>query len=261
LQKFFSNFTIRWDILLNTSQFTFKPDSTIRSCQYADKYYRECWSKRPKGDGLPIVTKSNQSICPFSGDICQKDVIRLEYTNSNLYHFGINSDSRMTMSHRVTCAPWKTEQFLIELNSSSTKEGSDMVSPAFARFGEFIQPTQEEFSDAFGTQLEPYRVTLNLPENLEEDKLYLLERMQLSIQNPGLPPYKMILFQSVEKWVIATWNLIPEFLTDDGHSFILSFEILDPTRAYGTGEAHSSRLTILYSLLTILVSIQILIMD
>lgn len=98
----------------------------------ADGVYKRCWYNRTESDNpcgrmdgilddRPQLILSKQSECPFPGDVCQLEhgSVQLEHRNLSLRQFGVNSKSKVLMSHRLTCAPLKMEKFL---NVSSSGE-------------------------------------------------------------------------------------------------------------------------------------------
>lgn len=103
------------------------------TAQLADSYFKQCLMNTSgispscsQESGIvghiPFLSMERLDTCPFPGDVCQTGVqpVRLEYTDLGSRDFGVNLDRRPLLSHRVTCSPIETDQFLIPtINSSS----------------------------------------------------------------------------------------------------------------------------------------------
>jgi hypothetical protein len=62
----------------------------------------------------PQIRNARLHDCPFPSGICHNGTKPFEITHSNItpYAVGVNSKSRVTMNHRLTCAPVYLESFL-----------------------------------------------------------------------------------------------------------------------------------------------------
>ena len=91
------------------------------SAQLAGTYYKQCLgdiTACPKASQLvgsiPTVNTVNAT-CPFSGDVCQDEVrsIVAQCMGLSPRGYGVNLDNKVSIDHQVTCAPLKTEPFML----------------------------------------------------------------------------------------------------------------------------------------------------
>jgi len=94
----------------------------------------------------PALGISREIGCPFPRDVCHDDAqpILLEHKDIPLRQFGVNSKSRVLMSHRLTCSPLKAEPFLY---FSEDSENSILA------FCDLDYPGIEEFADDYRTKI------------------------------------------------------------------------------------------------------------
>lgn len=91
----------------------------------ADQTFKQCWRNRSeisrscsRLDGLlaerPEIVAFHDDACPFQGETCKDNfqTVRLEHSSLSLRDFGVNSQSKISIGHRLTCSPIKTELFL-----------------------------------------------------------------------------------------------------------------------------------------------------
>ena len=88
-----------------------KADSIFTMCD--NKLYESCF--RDYYFSTPNIVKRRLDQCPFPGPIWDGRTKPLEITHFNIsaYELGINSPSKLRMSHRATCVPVEAEKFLI----------------------------------------------------------------------------------------------------------------------------------------------------
>lgn len=102
-----------------------RPEAFENNARLADSLFKQCWFNRSSGsnpcgsmDGVsnerPLLEISRVEGCIFPGDICSDYAkpIRLKHSLMPLRQFGINSKSRVLLSHRLTCTPLKIDPFL-----------------------------------------------------------------------------------------------------------------------------------------------------
>ncbi|KAJ9660435.1 hypothetical protein H2198_002553 [Neophaeococcomyces mojaviensis] len=63
----------------------------------------------------PHIVKRRIDSCPFPSNVCQKGIKPFEilHMNASAFDFGINSPSKISFSHRLTCAPLNVDDFLL----------------------------------------------------------------------------------------------------------------------------------------------------
>jgi hypothetical protein len=64
---------------------------------------------------IPQLLVDRETSCPFPGDVCVDGIqpVRVEHQGLSARDFGVNLDRRVLVDHRLTCAPLKTEQFML----------------------------------------------------------------------------------------------------------------------------------------------------
>jgi hypothetical protein len=91
------------------------------STQKVDSIFRECGLSlnascfRGYYMAPPTIEKRRLEYCPFPVDVCDNRSKPFEIThlNKTAFEAGVNSPSDLKISHRTTCAPVVTEQFMI----------------------------------------------------------------------------------------------------------------------------------------------------
>ncbi|KAK6362285.1 hypothetical protein TWF730_005981 [Orbilia blumenaviensis] len=107
-------------------------------------------------EGLEITLR-NTTDCPFPENICFADgntpqVLTIKHYNITLRQLGLNSRSRVTINHEISCSPLNLDHFVWPLPS-----GNSVLS--FRDFTQGETPTVSEYGDIYGLKLE----TLNGP--------------------------------------------------------------------------------------------------
>jgi hypothetical protein len=87
-----------------------KTDAIFETCNntFEEKCYRQYQLQEPK-----IVTK-RLDYCPFKDGVCASGAKAFELTHWNItpFELGVNSPSKLTLNHRLTCSPLITDFFL-----------------------------------------------------------------------------------------------------------------------------------------------------
>jgi hypothetical protein len=86
-----------------------------------DAIFAQCYDQFEKGcdnqyyPRLPQIQYQRIDSCPFATDICYNGTKPFEITHWNItpYEVGINSKSRATLNHKLTCAPVELRHFLV----------------------------------------------------------------------------------------------------------------------------------------------------
>jgi len=103
-------------------------ENKLYTAQLADNYYKQCLHGETQSSfcsqesgvvGIApklYITRDDQ--CPFAGNVCQDDVrpLQLEHRGLSPRDFGVNLAANVLVDHRVTCAPLKTEEFILFLS-------------------------------------------------------------------------------------------------------------------------------------------------
>lgn len=92
-----------------------------------DAIFQQCFGQANKGCdsqyylASPTIQKRRLDLCPFPGEICQNQTKPFEISHMNIspHEVGINSPSKLTLNHRLTCAPIIVEKFQLYPSSSS----------------------------------------------------------------------------------------------------------------------------------------------
>jgi hypothetical protein len=68
-------------------------------------------------------------VCPFQGDVCQDGVqsVVTQSTGLRPRDYGVNLDNRVLIDHQVTCAPLKTEPFLLPTKRQDAGASNETV--------------------------------------------------------------------------------------------------------------------------------------
>jgi hypothetical protein len=86
-------------------------DIFFQQCRlrHYDSCVAEAYFRRPN------IHKERTRTCPFSGDICRNDTLAIEITHRDIgaYDVGVNSFIKITMNHRLTCAPITLDPFYV----------------------------------------------------------------------------------------------------------------------------------------------------
>ena len=103
----FSNATLFFGFLDRTT----KSDEVFQQCRDrlnagCDKQY---WLTEPD------IQKRRLSNCPFPEDICIPNTapFEIEHSNISLFQVGVNSKSKISVNHRLTCAPVSLNRFTL----------------------------------------------------------------------------------------------------------------------------------------------------
>jgi hypothetical protein len=90
-------------------------DNYYKQCLYSDTHNSFCSQESGVLGSMPKLHITRDDQCPFSGNVCQDNVkpLRLEYLGLRPRDFGVNLAAKLLVDHRVTCAPLKTEEFVI----------------------------------------------------------------------------------------------------------------------------------------------------
>jgi hypothetical protein len=103
--------------------FTNFPETDLFFQQCRLRHYDSCvaeaYFRRPN------IHKKRTKTCPFSGDICRNDTLAIEITHRDIgaYDVGVNSFIKITMNHRLTCAPITLDPFYVfGYDKSTSKE-------------------------------------------------------------------------------------------------------------------------------------------
>lgn len=93
-------------------------DVIFQQCQ--NRLYDDCISQDHFVQ--PKIHKERTRSCPFPGDICRNDTMPIEMTHSNIgaYDVGINTHTKITMNHRLICAPILLDSFYVFSYGNST---------------------------------------------------------------------------------------------------------------------------------------------
>lgn len=80
----------------------------------------------------PQIQKTRPDTRPFPVDVCYEDAKPFEITHLNMtaYELGINSISKMKISHRLTCAPVHFERFTYMTNTPPYKFVVSAMNPS-----------------------------------------------------------------------------------------------------------------------------------
>ncbi|KAF2003614.1 hypothetical protein P154DRAFT_572802 [Amniculicola lignicola CBS 123094] len=97
----------------------FQNCNTLRDTQDA---YENCISETLFVKPRILVERLQH--CPFSGNICQPNALPLEVTHSKItaYEMGINTPTKITINHRLTCAPIVLDSFYEFVFEDSTSK-------------------------------------------------------------------------------------------------------------------------------------------
>lgn len=127
--------------------------------------YESCWFNRSgtrdscrQGESIPldrpIVHVSRNVICPFTGSACHPDVkpLQLDHINLTFRDYGLNFDSRLLYSHRLTCAPLNLEHFTTVDSNGTSWLLFTRVDPSFVGSDGVYAPLDQPLSwfDEYG---------------------------------------------------------------------------------------------------------------
>jgi hypothetical protein len=140
-------------------RYEYSPRRASEDSLLADRTFRQCWNNQTRlsnlctsMDGIlaqrPKIEISREDVCPFLGDVCQKDIrpVSFEYKHLSLRDFGVHSTSKVLLSRRLTCSPLETEKFLV------IPSGSDCNNSKIS-FGD-LRDVAIDGVDIFGTRLD-----------------------------------------------------------------------------------------------------------
>jgi len=93
------------------------------------------------------MTVSREEACPFVEDTFKNQTMRLEHTDLSLRELGINSKSKVLMSHRLTCSPLNIEKF-VNKHTESGRSGGCL--DAFLTFCDWSYPDPDNVTFVCG---------------------------------------------------------------------------------------------------------------
>jgi hypothetical protein len=200
-----------------------RPVSKRFSAKLADSYYKQCLGDQdscPKASQLvgpiPEVGGVTNATCPFPGDVCRPEVqsVVWQFIGLTPRDYGVNLDNRVSIDHQVTCAPLKTEPFLLQTRRRDNGTGpSDRAIIWFGR--RFHDPTFNGGNETiYGMTL----ATRNGPNNLSNEYSGNL----LLSSTASEPAYDLHLYPTGDTSNISD-SIHPSLRRDDGQVFIVMF--------------------------------------
>ena len=116
------------------------------TAQLADSFFKRCISipsdvtplcSQESGviGNIPEIQSGRDAACPFSEDVCQEGTqpLRTEFLGLSPRDYGVNLNQPVSVDHRVTCAPLKTELFLYWISPSL--DGGRLANGSLLWFG------------------------------------------------------------------------------------------------------------------------------
>jgi hypothetical protein len=98
------------------------PETDVFFQQCRLRHYDNCVAEAPFR--RPNIHKERTRTCPFSGNICRNDTLAIEMTHRDIGAFdvGVNSFVKITMNHRLTCAPITLDPFYVFRHDNTTSQ-------------------------------------------------------------------------------------------------------------------------------------------
>jgi hypothetical protein len=192
------------------------------TAQLADSYFKQCLAHPASChkasqlvDPILMLSEATNVPCPFTGDVCRPEVHALvwQYMKLTPRDYGVNLDNRAFIDHQITCAPLKTEPFLLQANDKYNGIGrSDRSIIWFGR--KFHDRTFDGGTNTiYGTMLE----TRNGPNNSSNEY-----SGNILLTPPSEPAYDLHVYPTGATSNISD-TIRPSLRRDDGHAFIVMF--------------------------------------
>ncbi|KAK5044871.1 hypothetical protein LTR84_010409 [Exophiala bonariae] len=206
------------------------PARSRYTAELADSYHKRCLVSAPQPPScsqvsgivgsMPQLYGGRDWPCPFGGDVCQNDVqpVQLEFKNLRPRDYGVNMKPQVLLDHRVTCAPLKTEKFMVVLRG----EDGISIDKSVLWFGH--DPREgplPNVSALYGTVLE----TANGPNQYSSN----FSGNELSEALRARPAYDLNVYPSGGSGGGVNEGLHPNLQRTDGEVFII---VLQPGRTY-----------------------------
>jgi hypothetical protein len=194
------------------------------TAQLADSFFKRCISipsdvtplcSQESGviGNIPEVQSGRDAPCPFSEDVCQAGTqpLRTEFLGLSPRDYGVNLNQPISVDHRVTCAPLKTELFLYWISPSV--DGGRLANGSLLWFGRPLDPDVKVNRTAnYGTFLE----TRNGPNTYSGE---LSGNMMAAFGRPQAV-YDLDIYPAPDARE-PNEEIDPKFRRDDGHVFIV----------------------------------------
>ena len=195
------------------------------TAQLADSFFKRCISipsdvaplcSQESGivGNIPEIQSEGDAECPFSKDVCQEATqpLRIGFLGLGPRDYGVNLNQPVSVDHRVTCAPLKTELFLYPIPLSF--DGGRWANGSLLWFGRpFNDPNAKVNRTAiYGMILE----TRNGPNSYTGE---FSGNVMASFRRPN-PAYSFDIYPTPNA-KDPNEEIDPRLRRDDGHVFIV----------------------------------------